>query len=237
MNSRKIYIFGDSFSAPFDLKTNKDKWFIEYCNFIGREPKMFADFLSYELELEVINCAKGGNDNYTILDSIINNLDKIIDGDLIFIGWSNINRFRMVNSKNVFEPIVNSGSISKYMKVPKDVIDEISVNRETTPYKDELNGYISLCNHLFRNNILIQWSIFYNTHYHGVNVIPVPHKCTTVSQETKFLVKDAHFSETGQRELAHYFLGKIFPIPEELPKPVIVPDDIKEIKWTPKKLI
>jgi hypothetical protein len=136
-----------------------------------------------------------------------------------------------------FETIIDSKFVTKDMKVPKNVLNEILVNRETQPYKDELNSFISLCDHLFKNNILVQWSIFYNTHYHGVNVIQVPHKCTTVSTETKNKIKDVHFSETGHRELAYYFLGKISPIPEELPKPVIVPDDVKKINWTPKKLI
>lgn len=234
---RKIYIFGDSFSAPFDLNVNKDIWFSKYCDFIGRTPKMFGDFLNYELDFEVVNLARGGNDNYTILETIINSLDKIIAGDLVIIGWSSINRFRLANSKNEFEPIINSKTITKNMKIPKDVINEILVNREAKPYKDELNSFITLCNHLFRHNILIQWSIFYNSHYHGINVMGVPDKCTTVSKETNFAVKDAHFSEEGHKELAYFFLGKIFPVPEQAPEVPIVPDEIKEITWISKKLI
>ena len=164
----KLWIFGDSFS-----ETNEGrflvKWRTDYINWKKYVPKVFSDFLSAKLGMPSRNLGIGGADNYTIMDSIIDSLNKIDREDIIIIGWSSTIRFRVasregsfltirpdnLNNKDKNSQLISTISDTSYLTdISVDALNEIIVNRCELPYVDEINRYIKLINHIYPDNIM-----------------------------------------------------------------------------------
>jgi len=200
-----LWSFGDSFSTPF----SQDPYLSckDYINFKGYTPKIFSEIVSESLGMDCVIEAKGGCDNYTIMENVCNIVDKVQDGDIIIIGWSNINRFRMVTKLNDWISILPFLRIDKSKEFNMDLLDIFAVNRITyeSRYSDEVNSWIKLIDVAFKNCRVIHWSYFVDT---KINAITFKN-LTTIRQETKGVVDDGHYSEGGHRELANIFLKKI----------------------------
>ena len=72
----KIWIFGDSFSTPFETH-DLGPFATKYIKWKGYTPKTFGDILGEKLGLEVLHFAKGGADNDTIFESVYKNAPQI----------------------------------------------------------------------------------------------------------------------------------------------------------------
>jgi len=213
-----LWVFGDSYSAPFSKIQHEGPWKSNYIQWKGYTPKCYSEFVADKLQLKHINLAVGGTDNYTILDSIISKVDSIDTNDIIIIGWSNTIRFRVVNIHNDFTTILvynatktsrpNNGFNSS-TELSDSTLTELIINRDSSKYIDELNNYIKLINFSFKKNKVIHWSPFVNVRD---RILPTK-KCLinleTVTQETNGIVDDGHFSENAHYELAEYFLDII----------------------------
>ena len=83
----KLWVFGDSFSEPFSkiMDTTGFGYRSKYNKWKGYISKSYGDIISEKLNLLHFNKAGGGNDNYTIFDSIIHSLEKINKDDVIII--------------------------------------------------------------------------------------------------------------------------------------------------------
>ena len=207
----RLWVFGDSFSATNDRPV-LEGWRLDYAKWKGYVPKVFSDFLSDKLGASARNMGVSGADNYTIIDTIIDSLNKINPEDIILIGWSSTIRFRVASKNNSFLTIrpnnLNNQSTIKDTSYLTDVcvdcLSEIVVNRNDQIYIDEINRYIKLVNHMYPNNVVIHWSPF-KQETEGMYVTPIEPKIERITEETNGLFYDQHFSEFGHQQISDYF--------------------------------
>jgi hypothetical protein len=118
----------------------------------------------------------------------------------------------MVNKHNNFQGVLPSTILIPHKNVDFDVsqstIEEILVHRSHVNYIKEHNKIIKLVDHLFKKNVLIQWSPFYmNNSEEGIKVENIILPITTIRDETDGEINDGHFSEKTQREVAEKLLA------------------------------
>ena len=84
-NSKTLWVFGDSFSTPWEKTSGTHKEYVDKYN-----PKYhFADILHKELGCtDLNNLAIAGWDNYSIMESIGKEVSKIQPQDYVIICWS-----------------------------------------------------------------------------------------------------------------------------------------------------
>jgi len=212
----KLWVFGDSFSA-----TNKrniiEKWRKLYIKWKGYTPNVWCEFLNDSLQLKLHNLSISATDNYTIFDSIIHSLEKINKDDVIIIGWSNTIRFRVVGVENSFKTIRphSLSFITKLNKYTKNIdlsdkaLQEISLNRDSVAYINELNNYIKLLNFSFNGNKIIHWSPF-SQDTQGLNTnLKTSVKYELIKDETNGFIDDGHFSENAHKVLSEQLIDII----------------------------
>ena len=208
----RIWTFGDSYTAPYAPYPNSNDWRNKYCDWKGYVPKVYGDIISETLGMPLKNLGRGGTDNRCILDSIIDSLNFIKEDDIIIVGWTSHIRFRMVNKHNNFQGVLPSTILIPYKNIDFDVsqstIEEMLVHRSHVNYVKEHNKIIKLVDHLFKKNVLIQWSPFYmNNSEDGMKVENIILPITTIRDETDGEINDGHFSEKTQREVAEKLLA------------------------------
>jgi len=198
----KLWIFGDSFSESYKIYGH---WKLEYLDWKGYIPKIFSEILAVDLNLTEINLASSGSDNYTILQKVCDNVNRINPEDVIIIGWSETTRFRLATSSGQWKYMrpmeLKFPDYEKYIlgldDISKNTLIEIFCNRGDELYKNEVRSWVQLLNHTFTKNTIIHWSPFkdvliYNnlTNY------------TRIEKETNGEIRNFHYSETGHIELA-----------------------------------
>jgi hypothetical protein len=191
----KLWTFGDSMTEPF--QNNNADWSLEYCNYKGYCPKVYGEILAEKLEMNLVNRGKGGIDNYTILEKICEDINKIGKDDIVIIGWTYPVRFRIVNDGNVWSYILPNSKKDKYIKsISQSTTDEILVNRNHNLYIKEIDNWIRLINKPLNN--VIHWS--YAVKLDGSSYLPNFNRIVT---ETSGACNDTHYSETGHIELSN----------------------------------
>lgn len=210
----KLWTFGDSFTESF---SKKYPWKDKYLNWKGYIPKVYGELISDKLKLQHINLSIGGTDNYTILDSIISVINHISPNDIIIIGWSNTVRFRVVNNMNTFYTI-RPNSLPETFKLNKDLsylelsnstLKEISINRDSNIYINELNNYIKLLNFSLNNNKIIHWSPFAQDKQGLNTTLKTLTKYESINDETTGIIDDSHFSENAHKILSEQLIDII----------------------------
>ena len=152
MLNKTLWIFGDSFSTQFDNKT-QGIWGKEYIEWKGYVPKTFGDIIGDELGLEIKHLAVGGCDNDTIFETILKHAPLIKNGDIIIIGWTAVNRFRLASINDKFKTVIPLFSMNiekEYEYISKTTLEEIIVNRESEVYIEELYHKVEFINWLFK---------------------------------------------------------------------------------------
>jgi hypothetical protein len=206
----RLWVFGDSFSAS-NSKNNLEKWRIEYAKWKGYTPKVWPEFLNETLNLKLYNLSISATDNYTIFDTIIDNIDKIEKDDIVIIGWSSTLRFRFVDKSESFNSIRPSTNFKKstlnssyeYINLSLDTINEILVNRDNPLYEHELNRYIRFINLYLKDIKTLHWCPFQNQHPHlKITKIDQIDNLEKINEETNNQVKDYHYSENGHKKLS-----------------------------------
>ena len=206
-----IWIFGDSFSVPFETHiNNKCDWAIDYCNYKKEIPKTFGSVLSDLLKTDVTNLAIPGCDNYTMFHSYIENIENIKKDDIVIMGWSEVGRFRLATKSNTWVSFVPNfyPNLEKMENISNQTIMEICVNRLSDIYIDELNHFIKIMKYSLPNNIIYNWSPFLNIRNSVANLenIIAP---SGINIETNGLVNDYHYGQSAHLNLAMYFYKKI----------------------------
>lgn len=212
----KLWVFGDSYSEPFS-KINAMQWKVDYINWKTYTPKCYGEIVSDVCKLKHMNLAIGGADNYTILDSIVPILNTIDSTDIIIIGWSHTQRFRVVSKTNTFntirvrslDKVFELNKNASYLDLSDSTLAEMAVNRDNLLYIDELNNYIKLLNFAFPKNKIIHWSPFRQDQQGLLTTRPSLKGLELVSKETNGVVNDAHFSENAHIELSKQFVDII----------------------------
>jgi hypothetical protein len=188
-----VWVFGDSFSVDYDK--NPVSNFKDYIKLKGYVPKTFGKILSERYNMEYKNHARGGFDNYSIMESFCDNVENINDGDIIFLGWSIYNRFRII----CYEKWKSINGTDSCDNVSTNTINEIFVNRSHPYYEREVESWNKLITHSLKpltNTKLITWE----WHKPIINC-----KFQTIHQETNGVISDFHWSEKGHRD----FLDRI----------------------------
>lgn len=200
----KLWCFGDSYTQRYDPNVD---WSKSYIDFKGYIPKVYCDFLSEELGIEGENLGVGGYDNYSIFETLCNNIGRIKNDDIIIIGWSNITRFRLASKDGnwvSFVPgTISDFHISHHTDMSKRTIEEICVNRDSNVYFREVNSWINFINHTMKNNKVIHWTPFDNNKNLNVHKIL---KLETTQMESNKVVMDGHYSENAHRLLSSMFI-------------------------------
>lgn len=191
----KIWIFGDSYSTPF-RRDNRDRWQDGYIKWKGYKPKIFGDILGERFGYEVNYLSDGGICNDFIFERIYTNVSKIKRGDIIIIGWSSINRFRLALENPKWWNIVSVGENrwgdgDTYPNIKPSTIEDILVNRSLSMWMDELNKRKEFIQWLFKGNRVLHWSPFKGV-CSGEILNP-----QTIEEETNGEVMDTHYSEGG----------------------------------------
>jgi hypothetical protein len=189
----RLFTFGDSFSEGYNEYAI---WSTSYVKWKGYKPKIFSEIISEEMGFELVNYGKGGNDNYSILESFFKHYSEIKKDDLVLINWSSIERFRVVTKSGEWITMVPYfKNVMDDLDISERTVEEIFVNRTSDKFLDEVNIWIDYIN--ITNNNVIQWTPFttkLNCHPFG--------GYHTIGDETKFELVDGHFSEKGQIQLA-----------------------------------
>lgn len=214
----KLWIFGDSFSAS-NSRNTIENWRIEYAKWKGYTTKVWPEFLNETLKLKLINLSISATDNYTIFDSIIDNIDKIEENDIVLIGWSSTLRFRVADKSNSFNTIRPSTDFKKstlnntyeYQNISLNTINEMLVNRDNSLYEHELNRYIRIIDLYLKDIKKLHWSHFENQHtLLNITRIDKINEIQTITQETNREVDDYHYSENGHKELSKIIYSKLY---------------------------
>jgi len=215
-----LWVFGDSFSHIHDNTIERRyKSYREYRK--GILPKTWSELLSSKLKIRLRNCANRGSSNYDIFQWFCDYSQVIQPNDIVIIGWSFKERFRLVNhNTGLFESIrPNSLQITQTKEFLKDIslstINEILLNRTESEWKSEVYSWESLINLLASK---IGFNICYWTFddtLHKKNYIGgdtnslmqtlLSNGANTITMETNGVVNDIHFGECGHKVQSNYF--------------------------------
>jgi hypothetical protein len=199
---KNIWYFGDSNTEAYNPQY---LWAKEYIDWKGYVPKHWTELLSERMRLPSHNLGKGGCDNYTIFDTLINNLDRISDGDIVIIGWSTPVRGRIANlDTNEWFTIVPMGK-PNLKCISNNTIWEIVSLRDSELYINEVLGWQKLIIKALSKNKVIFWSYF--SEFANKGLVDYNHwsnkrETLSIKSETKGLVSDNHFGEAGNKVIS-----------------------------------
>lgn len=160
-SKKRLFIFGDSFSQTF--KSHNDvnsSWFSKYYNYINEIPLNFSEIISNSLDLELINFAMGGSSNYTIFDTFLKNYETINENDIVIIGWTAINRFRIATQTNEFVDILSfTSNAQQHDDVGLVTTHEIAINRDNhSIWWSEVSNFVKIVNKLSKTKNIYHWT-------------------------------------------------------------------------------
>jgi hypothetical protein len=219
-----LWIFGDNSSAIFgETKERRYYYYNQYRK--GKFPKTWSELLSEKLNLHLKNYAIGGQSNYDIFEWFCKLSTSIKKDDVVIIGWSAIENFRLVNRENgefiTIRPkaLKHVNEIGFLDGINLTTIDEIHNNRINETWNIELFNWENLIN-LLSKTIgfkIYYWTFDIKTHkpyYIGGKVSNLyEHLKTigaeTITVETNNQLTDNQFGEIGQRIQYEYFLKHI----------------------------
>lgn len=219
-----LWIFGDNASAIFGkTKERRFKYYKEYRN--GKFPKTWSELLSKELGLKLRNMAIGGVSNYDIFDMFCKCAEQIKKDDVVIIGWSYFQRFRLVNETantfvtirpNQFKPEhINNSKLLNGIDI--DVVNSILNNRTNIEWINEVYSWEAIINLLSK---LIGFKILYWTfdttlnksYYISTNNFRetlLSNGAEDFTMETNGKLVDDNFGEKGHTVQFKYFLNHI----------------------------
>jgi hypothetical protein len=210
MYKKQLWVFGDSFSVPFERVKNEHPYvpYKKYC------PKIFSNIISENLNLELTDRSRGGSSNYDIFHTYIKEIDNIKDGDILIFGWTQIIRFRIASKRNDFYDVIIA--VVEHMKelidIPSKSLFDLTLNRSNNSiYFDELSDYIKVIKESKPNCKILHWTwvepLFKDSYENNFYGLLIPYKkYKTVKEETNGEVNDFHYGEEAHLELANDLL-------------------------------
>ncbi len=219
-----LWIFGDNNSAIFGRTIERRfKYYKEFRN--GTFPKTWSELLSKKLKLELKNMAVTGQTNYDIFDMFCKCVEQIKKDDLVIIGWSYVQRFRLVDdSTNQFITIRPNQFKPEEVNIPSmlnginiNVIESILNNRIKPEWCNEITNWEIIINLLSK---YIGFRVLYWTFDESINK---PHYISIknfreylisngaedFTMESGGILKDDNFGEKGHLVQFEYFLNRI----------------------------
>ena len=196
-----LWTFGDSFTSYFH--ENDILWAKQYIQWKGgNNPKVFGDYVSEELGIKLKNYGIGGCDNYTIFGNICEQINNIKDGDIVSIGWTHTQRFRVVDMEAQTWLSINPHMINEpgLGWMSNNTLLEMLDNRNHYLYGEELDNWINIIDRALPNNKIIHWTWVDNREFEKYN---------RVVEETNGEVPDQHWSEIGHKQFSKWFIRKL----------------------------
>jgi len=206
---RKIWYFGDSNTEIFNPKY---MWVKEYIDWKGYIPKHWTEIVAERMGLISHNLGESGCDNYTIFDTLINNLDSISDNDIVVIGWTIPIRGRIANlDTNEWITIVPHGE-PNLKCISNNSIWELVSLRDSELYIDEVLGWQRLIRRALSNNKVVFWSYF--GEFSNKGIVDYKHwlgktDILSIKSETKGFVPNSHFGEMGNVVISDVIFNEI----------------------------
>jgi len=162
-----LFGFGDSFTGGHFLDKDFEpyKQWKEYRG--GNLPPVWIDLLGEKLDMNVVNYGHGGNSNQEIFETICNNCDQFIKGDIVIINWTEVHRFRWVAYGNHRAPegIFNvdywrriSAASDDSEEIKNQTKMDIIQNRSSYLYIQEIYNYEKIIDQLSKS---IGFNVFY----------------------------------------------------------------------------
>jgi len=205
-----LHTFGCSYTAYFESSGKLDQYmkYKEYRG--GNYPKIWPELLSEKLNLNLNNTARGGASNYEIFQIFCDNVKKFRKGDVVVVGWSHRERFRLVNQLDGTFRGIGPHFTIPLSHVTDNTINEILDNRSHVKWADEIHSWekviYRLCNSL-KIKVVI-WSFDYIL-YKSINLDYDLREigAETIFTETGGKVEDnVHYGEQGHKVQCDYFL-------------------------------
>lgn len=199
----KLWIFGDSFSARWNSKWT---WTQDYILYKGYKPKQFFNIISEKYNLSIENKSIGGCDNYTIFQTICDNIDSIGENDVVIIGWTETLRLRIANPKYdiwhrdkwiyLLPNLDNPKNMYDYISEP--TYNEMMLIRTSEIYREEVKSWIKMIKKSLPNNKIIFWSW---CKYPNDDFKP-----TSIKKETSDKIMDGHYGEIGHKMVSDWMI-------------------------------
>jgi hypothetical protein len=204
-----LHTFGCSFTAPYHI--NGGLWYRQYYEYKNNTfPPVWPNILSEKLGFSLNNYGLGGISNDEIFSIFCQNINKIKCGDIVIIGWSFKERFRIIddNTGN-FIWIVPNNNV-KLKNISTQTIEEILINRGNQLWVDEVLNWEKL----IRNYLdligaeVITWS-FDKSFPDGIFISDILFNlgAETIAMETNNKINDIHMGEIGHLQQSEYFFN------------------------------
>ena len=214
-----LHIFGDSYCVDWKQMATYVPWTKQnsYQKWLGRTPIHLQDIIQKEFKLnKVYNYAVGGNDNYSILESIGKNIHRIGKDDYVAIGWSHIARYRIVK---IDDRKAENDTKTRWLKIlggmhtvparfkegiPKEFLYQC-VDRECILTKEEIVSWQNILKIALPKNT-IYWSPFGIEGQDDLPYLLPNFVYPRISDECD--IDDAHFSEEGMIKIGKWLVEK-----------------------------
>lgn len=212
-----LWTFGDSFTESYTPPNPSIRhWRHSYIEWKKYNTKVYGEFISEELDLNLINKGLGGCDNAHIFEEFCKVCSKIEENDIVIFGWTSQNRFRLANkndrwghfnkdskSKNGF---FSHKSLDTFEFISENTIMELILNRNNKLFGIEVRNWAKLINFSLKNNQIIHWTWDRNLSNVGIMWCGA---YETITEETNGEIQDPHWSENGHREFSKFLINQI----------------------------
>lgn len=204
-----LHTFGCSFTAPYTI--NGTIGYSQYYEFKNKVfPPIWPNILSTKLGFLLNNYGLGGISNDEIFSIFCQNINKIKCGDIVIIGWSFKERFRLVDNSIGNFIGITPNSKQKLKNVTSQTIDEILINRENQLWINEVLNWEKLIRKYLEliDVEVITWSFdksFPDEIY--IFDVLVNLGAKTITMETNGKIYDNHMAEMGHFHQSEYFFN------------------------------
>jgi len=206
---KKIWYFGDSNTEDYNPNY---LWANKYIEWKGYVPKHWTVLFAERVCLPYSNLGLGGCDNYTIFKTLLDNIERIDDNDIVIIGWTSPIRGRIANiDKNEWFTIVPQSN-PNLKCITNDAILQLVSLRDSPLYVQEVLEWQKLIKRALQTNTLVFWSYF--PEFSNADIMNS--KCwvgktqmLSINDETNGMIKDGHFCEIGNEVIADVMYGYI----------------------------
>jgi hypothetical protein len=207
-----LHTFGCSYTARFENNDNRAQY-KEYKHFRGGVfPKIWSELLSQKLGLELNNTATGGASNYEIFQSFCDNIEKLKKNDVVVIGWSYKERFRLVDGTLKEFIRIGPGFNPSIPGISIDTPNEICVNRMNSKWAEEVYSWEKsikkICELIGIKFIIWSFDYTFPEHYGFLDELKRL-GAETITEETNGVVLDLHFGEMGHIVQCQYLYDVI----------------------------
>jgi hypothetical protein len=211
-----LWTFGDSFTAGdgcvpnLIIRDGGDKYYNEYNN---EENDIWPNLLGKSMNMKTINLGKSGASNDYILDSIIDNFDRISGDDVVIIEKTFYERFDVPKlNSNEFHTQYGESLYTMNIDLKNNKYNKDKLEIETI-----LNyGVLFASNNLFRERQEKRFDFVEKQLNKKIDRVLFWHvsdfiksDIENISEHTGGRIKDYHFSFNGHKELSRIFYKKL----------------------------